>query len=91
MTPSTAIEYNYNVVWKLLLLVWHAGVGCAGKGFEDRLISFTEQGHGYGLVQFGMVEPFLLQLWAEISHVCEPFAAVLYLIARVARFIIGVV
>lgn len=27
--------------------------------------------HGYGLVQFGMVAPFLLQLYAEIAHDCS--------------------
>jgi hypothetical protein len=29
---------------------------------ENRLISFTEQGHGYGLVQHNFPELFLLQL-----------------------------
>ena len=27
--------------------------------------------HWYGLVQHGMVEPFLLQLYAEIAHACD--------------------
>lgn len=33
-------------------------------------MSFTEQGHGYGLVQHGMVEHFLLQLFSEMAHDC---------------------
>jgi hypothetical protein len=33
-------------------------------------MSFTEQGHGYGLVQHGLVEHFLLQLFSEMAHDC---------------------
>lgn len=33
-------------------------------------MSFTEQGHGYGLVQYDMIEEFVLQLYAEMAHDC---------------------
>ena len=47
------------------------GVWGGGNDFENRLTSFTEQGHGYGLVQHGLVRPFLLQLYAEMAHACS--------------------
>ena len=46
------------------LAAW--GSGCVSTVH----IAFTEQGHGYGLVQHGMIEPFMLRLFAETSHVC---------------------
>jgi hypothetical protein len=33
-------------------------------------MSFTEQGHGYGLIQHNLVEHFLLQLFSEMAHDC---------------------
>eukprot|EP01052_Picozoa_sp_SAG31_P022231 SAG31_NODE_1758_length_7335_cov_18.704600_4_plen_360_part_00 len=51
------------------------GIWSGGLGFENRLVSFTEQGHGYGLVQHapadGMAELFVLQLYSEIAHACS--------------------
>ena len=47
-----------------------AGIWGGVGGFRNQIMSFTEQGHGYGLVQHGMVEPFLLQLFAEMAHDC---------------------
>ena len=35
-------------------------------GFRNQFMSFTEQGHGYGLVQHGFAREFLLQLYAEM-------------------------
>lgn len=51
------------------------GVWSGGLNFENRLITFTEQGHGYGLVHHapieGFAELFLLQLYSEIAHDCS--------------------
>ena len=54
---------------------YHAGLSTIGAWggvgqFRSQIMSFTEQGHGYGLVQYGMAEPFLLQLYSEMAHVC---------------------
>ena len=35
-------------------------------GFRNQFMSFTEQGHGYGLVQHDFATEFLLQLYAEM-------------------------
>ena len=48
----------------------HIGAWGGVGGFRNQIMSFTEQGHGYGLVQHGMAEPFLLQLYSEMAHVC---------------------
>ena len=46
------------------------GVWGGGPDFMNSMESFTEQGHGYGLLQFGLVEPFLLQLYSNMAHDC---------------------
>ena len=60
------VSYNQNNDRLSRLGVWSGGLN-----FENRLISFTEQGHGYGLVQHGMADLFLLQLYSEIAHDCS--------------------
>jgi len=59
------VAYNQHNAKLSLLGVW-SGVGV----FDNQFMSFTEQGHGYGLVQFGMAEEFILQLYAEMAHDC---------------------
>ena len=49
----------------MILQIW-GGVG----GFRNQFMSFTEQGHGFGLIQHGFVREFLLQLYAEMAHDC---------------------
>ncbi len=64
------VSYNQNNDRLSRLGVWSGGLN-----FENRLISFTEQGHGYGLVQHapaeGFAELFVLQLYSEIAHDCS--------------------
>ena len=48
----------------------HMGVWGGVGGFKNQLMSFTEQGHGYGLLQYDLVDEFLLQLYAEMAHDC---------------------
>eukprot|EP01045_Picozoa_sp_COSAG04_P040422 COSAG04_NODE_11801_length_688_cov_0.724958_1_plen_172_part_01 len=63
---SEIVAFNQNSSKLSRLGVWGGG-----NDFENRLTSFTEQGHGYGLVQHGLVRPFLLQLYAEMAHACS--------------------
>eukprot|EP01043_Picozoa_sp_COSAG02_P002120 COSAG02_NODE_48_length_45421_cov_103.222100_13_plen_244_part_00 len=64
------VRYNQNNDRLSRLGVWSGGLN-----FENRLITFTEQGHGYGLVQHaptkGFAELFVLQLYSEIAHDCS--------------------
>jgi hypothetical protein len=63
-TAAQIQSYNQNHSYLARAGIW--GGGCV----STVQMAFTEQGHGYGLVQHGLVQPFLLQLYAEISHVC---------------------
>jgi len=47
------------------------GVWSGGPGFESGLMGFTEHGHGYGLLQHELIEPFLLLLFSHAAHVCS--------------------
>lgn len=64
------VSYNQNNDRLSRLGIWSGGLN-----FENRLIAFTEQGHGYGLVQHapsaGFAELFVLQLYSEIAHDCS--------------------
>lgn len=60
------VNYNQNNAKLSRLGIWGGG-----NDFENRLVSFTEQGHGFGLIQHNLVEPFLLQLYAEMAHACS--------------------
>ena len=60
------VEYNQHNEQLSRLGIWSAGAG-----FKNMLMSFTEQGHGYGLLQHSLIGPFLLQLYAEMAHVCS--------------------
>ena len=64
-TVKEIVQYNQHHEKLSHLGVW-GGVG----GFRNQLMSFTEQGHGYGLLQFNLVDEFLLQLYAEMAHDC---------------------
>eukprot|EP00039_Didymoeca_costata_P002904 m.63678 g.63678 ORF g.63678 m.63678 type:complete len:1036 (+) comp11594_c0_seq2:140-3247(+) len=48
----------------------HLGIWSGGSGFKYQIMSFTEQGHGYGLLQHNLIEPFLLQFYSEMAHDC---------------------
>ena len=58
------VRYNQNR--RLSKLGIWSGVGW----FDNQLMSFTEQGHGYGLLQHDHIELFLLQFFAEMAHAC---------------------
>ena len=64
-TAQEIVDYNQNHSKLSHFGIW-GGVG----SFRNQIMSFTEQGHGYGLVQHGLVEPFLLQLFSEMAHDC---------------------
>ena len=60
-TVGEIVTYNQNHSKLSHLGIW-SGVG----GFRNQFMSFTEQGHGYGLVQHALPREFLLQLYAEM-------------------------
>eukprot|EP01052_Picozoa_sp_SAG31_P019103 SAG31_NODE_1381_length_8580_cov_5.632590_5_plen_834_part_00 len=64
-TAKQIQQYNQHHLFNSRAGIW--GGGCV----STVQMAFTEQGHGYGLVQHGMIEPFLLQLYAEMAHVCS--------------------
>jgi hypothetical protein len=64
-TAKQIQQYNQHHSFNSRAGIW--GGGCV----STVQMGFTEQGHGYGLVQHGMIEPFLLQLYAEMAHVCS--------------------
>ena len=64
-TVGEIVAFNQNHSKLSHLGIW-SGVG----GFRNQFMSFTEQGHGYGLVQHGLIDHFLLQLYAEIAVDC---------------------
>ena len=47
------------------------GVWSGGPGFDNRLMGFTAQGHGYGLLQHDLIAPLLLLLYSLMAHVCS--------------------
>ena len=63
-TAKQIQTYNQHHAFNSRAGIW--GGGCV----STVQMAFTEQGHGYGLVQHGLIEPFLLQLYAEMAHVC---------------------
>ena len=64
-TAAEIVDYNQHNEQLARMGVWSAG-----KGFRNMFMGFTEQGHGYGLLQHNMIKPFLLQLYTEMGHVC---------------------
>lgn len=47
------------------------GVWGGGPGFANRMMGFTAQGHGYGLLQHDLIKPLLLLLNTQMAHVCS--------------------
>jgi hypothetical protein len=64
-TVADIVAYNQRFEKLSHLGIW-GGVG----GFRNQLMSFTEQGHGWGLIQNDMVDEFVLQLYSEMAHDC---------------------
>ena len=63
-TTRQIVQYNQDHAFLSRIGIW--GGGCV----STVQMAFTEQGHGYGLVQHDFAEAFLLQLYSEMAHVC---------------------
>ena len=55
------VRHNQNFSKLSRLGVW-GGAGSGGAVWSNMLMSFTEQGHGYGLLQHDQIELFVLQV-----------------------------
>lgn len=56
-------EYNLNAHGLARLGMWGAG-----SGFDNHMMTFTEVGHGFGLLQQGRTDEFLLMMFTTAKH-----------------------